>query len=247
MTRRALILLPAVVLLAACAPRPAATPSDDPTTIDRPVDLRGMFTYLADAASFEDCATGERYPVAMEGDYLSLERAYVATRRFAAEPLLVQVRGTLSPRPGMEGDRTLTHLVVTEYVTAYPGETCGNRLANESLEDMYWKLTRLEGEPVERVADGQREPHLVLHSGEQRLAGSGGCNRIMGSYELRDDTLTFGSVAASRMACPDGMEQEQWFLSVLADVRFWRIDGSHLELLGPAREILARLEATPLH
>lgn len=245
MTRLALILLSAVVLLAACTPRPAPGPSDELTTADRPTDLRGMFTYLADAASFEDCATGQRYPVATEGDYLSLERAYVATRRFAAEPLLVLVRGTLSPRPGMEGDRTLTHLVVTEYVTAYPGETCGNSLADESLEDMYWKLTRLEGEPIERV-DGQREPHLVLHSGEQRLAGSGGCNRLMGSYELRDDTLTFGGVATSRMACPTGMEQEQRFLSVLSDVRFWRIEGSHLELLGPAREILARLEATPL-
>lgn len=246
MTRLALILLSATMLLAACAPPRTAGPTPpDPTTADRPTDLRGMFTYLADAASFEDCATGRRYPVAMEGDYPSLERAYVATRRFAAEPLLVLVRGTLSPRPSMEGDRTLTHLVVTEYVTAYPGETCGNRLANESLEDMYWKLTRLEGEPIGRV-DGQREPHLVLHSGEQRLAGSGGCNRLMGSYELRDDTLTFGGVATSRMACPDGMEQEQRFLSVLSDVRFWRIDGSHLELLGPAREILARLEATPL-
>lgn len=238
-----MVLLSAVLLLAACGPRTAATPRADTTTT--PTDLRGMVTYLADAASFEDCATGERYPVAMEGDYLALERAYMATRRYAAEPLLVLVRGTLSRRPGLEGDRISTHLVVTEYIDLYPGETCGNPLANESLQDMYWKLTRLEGEPIERVA-GQREPHLVLHTAEQRLAGSGGCNRITGSYALRDDTLTFGSVATSRMACPDGMEQEQRFLSVLSGVRFWRIDGSHLELLGPAREILARLEATPL-
>lgn len=245
MTRLALLLLSAAVLLAGCAAFPSNAPSTDPSSLERPVDLHGMFTYLADAALFEDCASGERYPVAMEGDYLALEGAYLAARRFAGEPLLAEVRGTLSPRPGLEGDRVLTHLVVTEYVDIYPGETCGNSLASESLVDMYWKLTRLEGEPVERI-DGQREPHLVLHSEEQRLAGSGGCNRLAGSYQLHDDALTFEGVATSRMACPDGMEQEQRFLSALADVRFWRIEGSHLELLGPTREILARFQATPL-
>jgi copper homeostasis protein (lipoprotein) len=245
MTRHALLLLSAAVLLAGCAARPAAEASSDPSSLDRPVDLHGMFSYLADAASFLDCATAERYPVAMEGDYLALEGAYLAARRYDAEPLLVEVRGTLSPRPGLEGDRVQTHLVVTEYVNIYPGETCGNSLASESLVDMYWKLTRLEGESVERI-DGQREPHLVLHSEEQRLAGSGGCNRLTGSYQLHEDTLTFERVATSRMACPDGMEQEQRFLSALADVRFWRIEGSHLELLSRTREVLARFQATPM-
>jgi len=37
-----------------------------------------MFRYLADAAQFEECLTGRSYPVAMEGDYLALERAYLA-------------------------------------------------------------------------------------------------------------------------------------------------------------------------
>lgn len=37
--------------------------------------VSGMFTYFADAALFVHCATGRTYPVALEGDYLALERA----------------------------------------------------------------------------------------------------------------------------------------------------------------------------
>ncbi|MEZ4388945.1 MAG: META domain-containing protein [Candidatus Krumholzibacteriia bacterium] len=241
MIRSAWVLCLALAIVSGCGPRPAATAAQ----ADAPVELRGMFTYLADAASFLDCVTRERHPVAMEGDYLALERAYGEVRRYPAEPILVVVSGHYATRPGMEGDIPVTHLIVDRYVACYPGETCGNSDADERLEDQYWKLTRLVGEPVERP-DGQREPHLVLHSNEHRLAGSGGCNRLTGSYDLRDEELTFSGVATTMMACPDAMEQEQRFLAVLRDVRFWRIHGAHLELLGPAREILARLEATPL-
>lgn len=44
-----------------------------PTDLSR--GLHGMFRCLADAALFKECLTGRSYPVATEGDYLSLERA----------------------------------------------------------------------------------------------------------------------------------------------------------------------------
>ena len=45
----------------------------EPSGLQRP--LHGMFRYLADAPIFEECLTGRRHPVAMEADYLALERA----------------------------------------------------------------------------------------------------------------------------------------------------------------------------
>ena len=42
--------------------------------------LGGLVTYMADAALFEECLTGRRYPVAQEGEYPALERAYLADR-----------------------------------------------------------------------------------------------------------------------------------------------------------------------
>ena len=45
------------------------------------------------------------------------------------------------------------------------------------LTETYWLLTDLMGTPVKRTAN---EAHIVLHSQGNKLAGSGGCNRIAG-------------------------------------------------------------------
>ncbi|MDO9162597.1 MAG: YbaY family lipoprotein, partial [Methylococcaceae bacterium] len=49
----------------------------------------GEFSYMADAATFTDCASGKRWPVAMLGDYLAMERNYLQARSAPAAPLLV--------------------------------------------------------------------------------------------------------------------------------------------------------------
>lgn len=49
--------------------------------------LHGMFAYQADAGLFEECLTGRSYPVAMEGDFIALERAYQLARKSPGAPL----------------------------------------------------------------------------------------------------------------------------------------------------------------
>jgi copper homeostasis protein (lipoprotein) len=200
-----------------------------------------MFTYLADAALFRDCDSGDGYPVAMEGGYLELERAYLATRREPGEAVLATLQGSIVQRPPMEGDGTVATLVVDRFLGIWPGETCGDHGTTVPLQDMMWKVVRLRGRSV-TVAEGQREPHLVLHTEDGRLSGSGGCNRLMGTYEVRGDTLQFGAVATTMMACPEGMEQEQRLLEALAEVVTFRLEGVHLELYAADGEPLLRLE-----
>ena len=65
---------------------------------------------------------------------------------------------------------------------------------DRSLVNTYWKLTELNGGPV-KVLPQQREPHLILQSEQLRLAGSGGCNRLLGSYTLHGASVAFGQVA----------------------------------------------------
>jgi len=51
--------------------------------------------------------------------------------------------------------------------------------------------------------DEAGSPSLTLDEGGA-LSGTDGCNRLSGSWEVQDDDLiTFGSVASTRMACPD--------------------------------------------
>jgi uncharacterized lipoprotein NlpE involved in copper resistance len=102
--------------------------------IEPRLHLAEMFRYLADAASISLCATGANLPVAMEGDYLSLGRAYLAARPANApgEPMLVNLEGLISKRPSAEQDRVLVRtLVVERFVAVHPGQNCPEPAASK--------------------------------------------------------------------------------------------------------------------
>ncbi|KAF1048223.1 META domain-containing protein [Xylophilus sp.] len=111
------------------------------------------------------------------------------------------------------------------------------------LEDTTWRLVTLGGQPVAVPTNGQREAHLVLHAKDARLSGSGGCNRLLGSYERNGAALRFPPIAATRLACPQGMEQENAFLQALERVAGWRIQGRRLDLTDAAGVTVAQFEA----
>lgn len=87
----------------------------------------GQFIYMADAANFKSCDTAHlNWPVAMQGDYLALERSYSQSRREPGAPLLVTFEGRLAVLPAMEGpDRE--QLVVDKFVSVYPDANCPPR------------------------------------------------------------------------------------------------------------------------
>jgi len=113
--------------------------------------------------------------------------------------------------------------------------------STESLESTYWKLTQL-GDDAVTVASQQPEPHLILNSVTGRATGSGGCNRMTGSYQLSGDRLSLGQMASTMMACVEGMETEQAFMKTLGQVSGWSITGRQLELKDAAGQVLARFE-----
>ena len=91
-------------------------------------------------------------------------------------------------------------------------------------------LVELDGEPVD-VARGEGVPHLVLDLEESRVTGSGGVNRIMGTFSLSASELRFGPLAATLMAGPeDAMSRERSFLDVLARVTSYELEDRTLAL-----------------
>ena len=122
-----------LVGIAGCAEKPRDGVESIDVVVEAPVELeehpdgdlmRGLFTYMADAALFEDCVSGNRYPVAMEAGYLELERAYLEQRREPGAPLLVTIQGVIEPRPPMEGDGEIATVVVKRFIAAFPGADC---------------------------------------------------------------------------------------------------------------------------
>ena len=207
--------------------------------------MRGMYRYQADAGRFVECLTRQGWPVAQELDNAALESAYSRLRREPGEELLAEVQARVVVRPKVEGAGQQATLVVERFAGVWPGESCGTLFSTESLENTYWKLTRLKESPV-IVAEGQREPHLVLNAQSGRVSGYGGCNRLSGSYERAGDRLSFGQIAGTRMACAHGMDIEGTFLDVLGQVRSAKLLRQHLDFYDAAGERLARFEARQL-
>jgi heat shock protein HslJ len=114
-----------------------------------------------------------------------------------------------------------------------------------SLKETYWKLTHLGGDPVTVVAN-QKEPNIILHTADNRITGSGGCNSISGTYDLNGDNLKFGQTISTMMACVNGMATEQSMLKALLQARRYKITGQQLNLLDEAGKTLARFEAVAL-
>jgi copper homeostasis protein (lipoprotein) len=229
-----------VAALSACAKPPTSAPATADAPPARvggmPVSrFHGTYARQGDAATFVDCANGLRLPVAEEGDWRALRRAYEGAGVAPGTAVLATLDGYIERRP-KQREETVSQLFVARVVALDPQRGCdGPSSAGATLETTYWKLVRLRGKPVVASRAQQSEPHLILHPGsERRVAGSGGCNRLSGGYSLDGDRLTFSRVAATRMACPDGMDQEGEFLETLASVGRWRIAGGRLELISPS-------------
>ena len=69
---------------------------------------------------------------------------------------------------------------------------------------------------------------LTFLAEENRIAGVGACNRIMGKYEATEKgVLKIGPLASTMMACP-GMEQEDAFTKALESTTHYDMDGPML-------------------
>ena len=107
------------------------------------------------------------------------------------------------------------------------------------IEGIQWYLTEVGGSPVSPMA-GDKQPSIMLDPAQKQATGFAGCNNFFGSYVLDRSSLTFGSMGATRMACPDletGLEANVF--NALESTQKWKkADGELLLLDGDA--VLAR-------
>jgi heat shock protein HslJ len=117
--------------------------------------------------------------------------------------------------------RKFQHIVVTVVVLALLSAGCSNDRAAQ-LSGTSWILKEMNGSPA--IPD--REPTLVFE--KDQVSGSGSCNHFGGSYQVKNDRLTFGALAATLMACAETevMEQESaYFAALQATARFEMEEG----------------------
>lgn len=98
--------------------------------------------------------------------------------------------------------------------------------ANNELNTS-WELQLINDVPV---TVENKLPSLEFQLNDNRFTGFGGCNQISGPVEPSGNTLKFGAIIATKMACPD-LETESQLLKLLNN-RTWnyKIEGSNLIL-----------------
>lgn len=107
-----------------------------------------------------------------------------------------------------------------------------------SLAGSAWRLTDLGGAPA--LADVE----TTLSFGEDgTVAGRGSCNRYSGPVEVKGDTIRFGVLASTRMACPEAISrQEDRFFAALSGADQWEIEDSNLLIFGGSDPTPLRFE-----
>jgi heat shock protein HslJ len=79
-----------------------------------------------------------------------------------------------------------------------------------------------------------------------RVSSSVGCNRMVGKPAIDGRRITFGPMAATRLACPSPLDQiETRYIAALESVRAWKVEADRLLLLdgqGVAAVALVRVQ-----
>jgi copper homeostasis protein (lipoprotein) len=207
--------------------------------IEPRLNLSGMYRYIAEAGMFTECMTGWRLLVAEKRESDALETAYARRQQQPGEELKARVDGRLVVRPHPDTGVEQRMLVVERFIDMMPGETCGAPFSALPLENTYWRATQLEGQPVPPSQPGG-QAYLMFEAG--RVSGSDGCNRVASAYELNHDSISFGPMAATRMACSGTADIERAFGNAVANASSWRILGDRLELYDANGVRLARFE-----
>ncbi len=196
--------------------------------------FRGAFSYMADAALVVTCASGLQFPVAMEGEYLELERSYGIQAPAPGTPWRVLLRGEVADRPAMEGTGTEEAFVVASFEVTPADAPCPALEVGDALAEGEWKVTELDGAPLPELPAPTAPPTLAWDRGGFRVGGSGGCNRYTGRGFLRGTALFAQEVAAARRFCEGVMEVEDRFFRILTEGGHLRLDEADLVLFrGP--------------
>lgn len=79
-----------------------------------------------------------------------------------------------------------------------------------------WNIVEMNGEDL---SFGEVLPYVSFNVAESRFSGNAGCNMLSGQFDLntKDGKISFGSVAATRMYCPD-MELETSLIDAIENV-----------------------------
>lgn len=115
-------------------------------------------------------------------------------------------------------------IVATACISALAAAACANSAPRADLSGSSWAVESVAGEPVSGP---------TIEFAQDRISGTGGCNRFFGGYSVEDGRISFTGVGATRMACePEIMAREDQFFTALNAAQSYNREGDRLTLTG---------------
>lgn len=111
----------------------------------------------------------------------------------------------------------------------------------------YWKLIEVNGVAVSPVSNGKKEPHMILHTQDSTVTGSGGCNSFRGRFQLQaSNRISFSPLAGTKMFCTDAQQTEDLMFKAIQNADSYYHSGDTLQLIRARMAPLAKFVAVYL-
>ncbi|HHE31666.1 MAG TPA: META domain-containing protein [Chlorobaculum parvum] len=119
-------------------------------------------------------------------------------------------------------------------------------LGEGTLFRTWWRVERIDGQKAEFLRGQRRDMHIILYS-SKTMVGSGGCNRINGSFRQSPGIIRFERISTTKMMCkPEVMARDRAFVTAIGKSRTYRIEGRHLKLFNQrGHEVLRFIAVKP--
>lgn len=103
--------------------------------------------------------------------------------------------------------------------------TTNSTLSDPQYLQKRWALVALNGEALSETQQA-KQPYIQMQS--QFASAYAGCNRLSAPYQAEGDSIQFGAIMQTKMACLNNMKFEQRFIDMLAYSERWTINGDYL-------------------
>ena len=89
---------------------------------------------------------------------------------------------------------------------------CAAQSSGSSALQGTWKLTQYGSSDVMMPAVEDADASLTF-ADDGAVSGSGGCNSLGGTYEVKGSEITFGQMTSTLMACDDARNAQESFVT----------------------------------
>jgi len=114
--------------------------------------------------------------------------------------------------------------------------------SSSSLYGTTWKLVSY-GPAANPLNATSGDETALTFGNDGKLSGNIGCNSLFGNFKVSGNSITFGPIASTLMACDDAlMQQEIAVTQVLAEKAIFSLENSRLTVTSQNGETLVTFE-----